>query len=211
MQNVKSFKELYEVIENQLRAGYCKNPFVDTELKPETMKEIEDLVYINKLGLWTFDSQPSMQYLTYQDFSRRIKCSWFKRGYLTGIMNRSSAFNFAKIISKKGKFVFVFQPDGPNYFYKNGFEKLLTTDLTEDLTVTYCIKHRKNGNPYLKQYAHIWNYGSDIDTVEGYFDNKELENTILNNNVELCIVEPDFYSKDSLIKIVADTLENLPQ
>jgi hypothetical protein len=150
-----------------------------------------------------------MQYLKYQNTETKEKCSWFKRGFIMGIIDKKYAYNLAYDISKLGKYVFTYNTNGSNHIFKNGVKKTLTEKDTEDITVTYCITHKKNGNPKLMNYTHIWNFGSDIDRVKGYFENKEMEDYILNNYIEICIIEPDFYSKDSLIETTANVLENM--
>ena len=209
MKQVKTIKELDDIIEQHLRSGYCKNPFIECELKPETMDEIEDLVYINRYGFWTYDSQPTMQYLKYQDPETNKKCSWFKRGYIMGIIEKKYAYELAYNISSLGKYVFTYNPNGTNHFFKNGIKKTLTEENTEDIIVTYCVTHKKNGDPELTNYSHIWNFGSDVDRVEGYFENKDIENYILDNHIEICIIEPDFYSKESLIVTTALVIEDM--
>lgn len=219
LKNASNLDELFEMIVNQLSMGYCSSPFYDGQLQKDTIDELEHLLRLNKMKFWTIDSQATRSYDHHEsshpeNFGNIQRTG--QRAYLCGFMPRYLVDHFAQEVSKLGKFVGIYDHlnSDETRLYQSGVpKKWKTTDdvKMEDFVVKYHLWYTKDGNPFIKPYKHIYDYGSEIDELEGYFEKKELEEEFMKHYVEIAVIESTFdqTGPDSLFKTCADILEEL--
>lgn len=201
---VRSVDEIYKLACEQIRSNYTNNPFRTGWLSSDTQKEKWDLIKINSRGFWTFECGLTSQKSKYRN-SKKVR-TLYKRGYISGVANEFLAWRLGYEMSLRGKYVCIYNPRGDTHLIVNG----ITSNMgTEDFVTGFSLKYDRFGNPSFKKHTHVWNYGTDLDRVEGYFEDKSVENKILDRFVEVCIVEPDYKDRGSIVKEVSHALEKI--
>lgn len=191
LSKVNSIESLFETVVKQLEENNINTPFYKGTLSDQTLKDLDNVIRLNRLNFWTIDSQE-----TNEDNDGKVQ-----RAYISGFIPINLINYYAELLSKLELTVGVYYLDGTSYLYKDGIKKDWDN---EDIVVSY-----KRVEDNLSHYKHIYDYGTEIDSLEGYFENKQVEEVILKNFAELSIIRNNYYDKESLFKLCADVLERL--
>lgn len=191
--NASSVSDLFIKLSEHLKNGSYTSFYDDEEEKIDIN---EHIIKLSKLHFWPIDSQHTV--------------NGSQRSYLCGFLHRSVANRFAKYLSRMDKIVGVYDNVdlSKTTLYVDGVPEQWTKE--DDYTVSYNVVFDNKGNPVIKPSKHIYDYGSEIDQLEGYFTDKDLEKEFLEQFIEVAVISSTFNEEDdNLFKLCADVLEEI--
>lgn len=195
--NPNSFDELTHYLISKYKYNDFKTNFGDYELKFTNNIEKEYIIQIIKMGMWIFDYRSS-QFLI--SVNKNIT---FTRANLSAFINKKIVHSFAQQLSFNNLFVGIHN-DNQMDIYKNGI--IQKWNKKDDFLTGFQLIFNELGNPNIQKTEHVWNYASDIESLNNFIDNKILVNNIMENYLEISIINNNFGNDDSILKLCHDIL-----
>ena len=176
-----------------------KSGFGDYELSNITDKNKKDLCTLLSNNVWVFD------YVPYKKITNNYGNKQYTRTNFSAFINKKIVDNIAKELSRNNVIVCIHDHmSNLSYVYKNGKQ----FNFKEcDLVTKFELCFNNHGNPYINQLEHVWDYGSDIESLKPVLK-QELFEYINNNYVEISVVEQSF-SFCSTLKIFKKIVQTI--